>query len=313
MNSEIFQIVLPVFLVITLGFCLKKTGLVPRTFMGDLNRLIYYIALPLLLFQKVASANFMASFNPKLLIVLVTSTTLCCVLPYVYGTLRSYSPEVKGAFCQGAFRGNLAYVGLAIVFQAYGESGFTVAGILLGFMVPLLNLLSIVSLVFAQKDRFDNVNYSFYLRQILYNPLIIASVVGVVWSFLGLEIPVIIDRSLSIVTGMALPLALISIGASFSFKKLKGDLGIASLATCIKTVVMPFMTGVLLYIFGVQGEEFAVGVLLAGTPTAAAAYIMAQQLYSDADLSGAIIALSTLSSLGTYTVTLYILHYFSFL
>jgi predicted permease len=108
-------------------------------------------------------------------------------------------------------------------------------------------------------------------------------------------------------------LALLSIGASFSFNKLRGDLAVALLATMNKIVLMPIVTALLLLLFGIQGQEFAVGVLLAGTPVAAAAYIMAQQLHSDSELSGTIIALSTLCSLGTYTVTLYILHYYNLL
>lgn len=312
MNTDILPIVLPVFCVITMGFCLKKTGLVPRSFMNDLNRLIYYIALPSLLFHKIATADFFSNFNPRLLAAMVVSTVGCCLCSYLFATARGYSAEIKGAFCQGSFRGNLAYVGLAIVFQAFGEAGLTVGGILLGFLVPLLNLLSILALVFAQKNRFENLGATFYIRQVLFNPLIIASLAGIIWSFLQWPVPVILERSLAIVTGMALPLALISIGASFSFKKLRGDIVVAIVATCNKIVLMPIATGVVLLLLGVQGQEFAIGVLLAGTPVAAAAYIMAQQLYSDAELSGAIIALSTLSSLATYTITLYILHYYNF-
>ena len=107
---------------------------------------------------------------------------------------------------------------------------------------------------------------------------------------------------------MSLPLALLSIGASFSFRKLRGDLGIAALATCFKVVLMPLLTGVVLVLLGIHGQELAIGVLLAGTPTATAAYIMAQQLKGDAELSGAIIMLSTLCSLATYTLALYLLH-----
>lgn len=313
MNGTILPIVLPVFVVITMGFCLKKTGLVKREFMYDLNRLIYYIALPSLLFHKVATASFSSSFNPKLLAVMVIATVGCCLVSYIYASVRGYSPEVIGAFCQGSFRGNLAYIGLALIYQAYGESGLAIGGILLGFLVPLLNLLSILALVMAQKDHFEDLGFKFYLKQVLYNPLIIASLLGILWSFLGWSMPVIVDRSLAIITGMALPLALISIGASFSFKKLRGDLGVACLATMNKIVFMPIVTAVLLLIFGVDGQEFAIGVLFAATPVAAAAYIMAQQLHSDSELSGAIIALSTLCSLGTYTVTLFILQYYNLL
>ena len=308
MNAAILSIVFPVFLVIMLGFSLKKTGLVQDSFMYDLNRLIYYIALPSLLFHKIATADFFASFNPRLLVVMGIATLSCCVFSYLYAVIRGYEPQIKGAFCQGSFRGNLAYVGLAIVYQAYGEVGFAIGGILLGFLVPLLNFLSILTLILSQGKQLRNLGAIFFIKQILNNPLIIASLAGLLWSFLGWPIHTIIDRALSIVTGMALPLALISIGASFSFKKVRGDLGMALLATVNKIILMPLGTAVLLWFAGVRGQEFAVGVLFAGTPVAAAAYIMAQQLRSDAELSGAIIALSTLCSLATYTIILYLLN-----
>lgn len=308
MNTDIFTIVLPVFLVTVMGFGLKKTGLINSSFMYDLNRLIYYIALPALLFHKVAAADFETSFNPKLLAAMVIATTSCCLLSYLYATLRGYEPAVKGAFCQGSFRGNLAYIGLAIIYQAYGDAGFTVGGILLGFLVPLLNFLSIFALILSRRNQFSELGFHFFVKQILYNPLIVASLTGVLWSFFAWPLPIIIDRALAIVTGMALPLALILIGASFSFKKLRGDLGITLLATLNKIILMPLATGGLLWFFGIRGMEFGVGMLFAGTPVAAAAYIMAQQLQADAELSGAIIAFSTLCSLATYTVMLYIFH-----
>lgn len=307
MNTAIFSIVLPVFLVVGLGFGLKKTGLVRDDFLYNLNRLIYFVALPSLLFFKIATADFQAMFNPTLLAVLILSTIFSCIFSYGYAVVRGYSAAVKGAFAQGAFRGNLAYIGLAIVYSAYGEDGLAVAGVLLGFLVPLLNVLSIFVLNLAQKRQASVFSVQFLVKQIFHNPLIVASIVGIIWSFLQLPFPEILTRALNIITGMALPLALISIGATFSFKKLRGDLGIAVAATVNKVVIMPLGTAVLLWLVGIRGQEFAIGVLLAGSPVATAAYIMAQQLRSDAELSGAMIMLSTLCSIGTYTLILYCL------
>ncbi len=309
MDSEIFLVVLPVFLVIGLGFSLKKTGLVDSDFLFKLNRLIYYIALPALLFYKISMADFFASFNGALLGGLVISVLTIFVISYGYGSLRGYRSSVHGAFCQGAFRGNLAYIGLAIVYNAYGEEGFAIAGILLGFLVPLFNFLSVVALIFPQRRDNHSMGMSFWLKQIANNPLILASFGGIIWSFLRLPMPQIIDRAFGIITGMSLPLALIAIGASFSLRKLRGDLAIAALATCFKIVVLPTLAGGILILLGVRGQELAIGVLLAGTPTATAAYIMAQQLKGDAELSGAIIMLSTLFSLATYTLALYLLQF----
>jgi predicted permease len=216
---------------------------------------------------------------------------------------------VQGAFCQGAFRGNLAYIGLAIVYSAYGEKGFAVAGILLGFLVPLFNFLSVVALLLPQRRASYRMGKYFLVKQIAYNPLILASFSGIIWSFLALPLPGIVERALAIVTGMSLPLALISIGASFSFRKLRGDLAVAALSAFLKIGVLPALAGGILILLGVGGEELAIGVLLAATPTATAAYIMAQQLKSDAELSGTIIMLSTLCSLATYTFALYLLQF----
>jgi predicted permease len=309
MNSEIFLIVLPVFLVIGLGFSLKRTGLVNSDFLFNLNRLIYYIALPALLFYKIATADFFVSFNGPLLAGLVVSILTIFVVSYGYGSLRGYRPSIHGAFCQGAFRGNLAYVGLAIVYNAYGEEGFAVAGILLGFLVPLFNFLSVVALILPKRRDSYRMGTFFWVKQIAYNPLILASFGGIIWSFVALPLPQIVDRAFGIVTGMSLPLALIAIGASFSFRKLRGDLAVAALSACLKIVILPTLAGGILLLLGVRGQELAIGVLLAGTPTATAAYIMAQQLKSDAELSGAIIMLSTLFSLATYTLALYLLQF----
>lgn len=309
MYSEIFLIVFPVFLVIGLGFSLKKTGLVDSVFLFNLNRLIYFIALPSLLFYKIATADFFASFNGPLLAGLVISVLAIYILSYGYGSLRGYQPSVHGAFCQGAFRGNLAYIGLAIVYSAYGEEGFAVAGILLGFLVPLFNFLSVLALLLPQRHESYRMGSFFWLKQIVYNPLILASFGGIMWSFFALPLPQVVDRALGIITGMSLPLALIAIGASFSFSKLRGDLAVAALSACLKIVIMPMLAGGILILSGVRGQELAIGVLLAGTPTATAAYIMAQQLKSDAELSGAIIMLSTLCSLATYTFALYVLKF----
>ena len=309
---DILHIVLPVFLVIGLGFSLKRTNLVNGDFLFQLNRLIFYVALPALLFHKISAADFSASFNPALLAGMLISMVLVFGISYFYTVLRKYPAKDKGAFSQGAFRGNLAYIGLAIVFNAYGEQGFAVAGILVGFLVPVLNLLAVTALLLPQENEKQSLGAAFWAYQFIFNPLVIACFVGILWSFLGFSVPQILGKALDIVTGMSLPLALIAIGASFSPQKLKGEMVKAFFAAGIKIIWMPVMTAVILVLLGVHGMELAIGVLLAGTPTATSAYIMAQQLKSDAELSGAIIMLSTLLSVFTYTVALYILNYYGF-
>jgi malate permease and related proteins len=303
---DVLVIVLPVFLVIATGSVLKWTRLADAGFLFQLNRIVYYLALPSLLFYKISTADFSASFNGALMIGLLVSIIAGFASSYAYGALR-YPPAVRGAFSQGAFRGNLAYIGLPVVYNAYGEKGLASAGILLGVLIPAMNFFAIVALLMPHRNGDRKMSAGSWVRQIGGNPLIIASLIGIAWSFFRLPMPKVIDSALNIITGMALPLALISIGASFSWEKLRGDLKITVPATVFKLVFLPFLTALVLLLLGVRGQELAIGVLFAGTPTATVAYIMAQQMQGDAELSGSIIMLSTILSVLTYTIALYCL------
>ncbi len=308
---QILLIVLPVFLVIGLGFGIKRTGLVDGKFILQLNRLVFFVALPALLFHRIAHADFRASFNATLLFGLIGTIIVTFVGSYLYGLLRNYPKPRLGAFCQASSRGNLAFMGLAVVFNAYGEEGFATAGVLLGILIPLVNLLSVLVLLLSQQNTNRSISSTFWMQQLAFNPLIIASFTGILWSYYELPLPAVIDRALGIITGMSLPLALIAIGASFSPKKLQGDIRVAGVATGIKVVVQPLIAVLTLVALGISGRELGIGMIIAGTPTATAAYIMAQQLKADAELSSSIIMLSTLCSLLTYTVALYLLSIFN--
>lgn len=304
---DIINIVLPVFSVIALGWLLRRWGLIDGGFLKQTNRLVYYVCLPLLLFYKIGTADFFANFNGKLVIGSIAAVAITFGGSYLYSLLRGYPNDIRGVFSQGSFRGNIAYMGLAITLNAYGETGLTKAGILMGFLVPFLNLFAILALLLPHRGDGEARGSSFWLRQIALNPLILASFLGITWSFLALPIPLLVERSLKIATGMTLPLALMAIGGGFSFEKLRGDLVTASLASAIKTIWMPLLVAALLVAMGVRGMDLGIGVLIAGTPAATANYIMADQLKGDAELAGTIIMLSTLLSAVTYTVALLIL------
>jgi predicted permease len=304
---DILNIVLPVFLVIALGWLLRRIGLIDIPFLHMTNRLVYYVCLPLLLFYKIGTADFGTNFNGRLVIGSIAAVTITFVISYVYTILRSYPAAKRGVFSQGSFRGNIAYIGLAIALNAYGETGLTRAGILMGFLVPFLNLFAILALLWPHRGDGNQRDASFWFRQFALNPLILASFLGIIWSFFGLSIPLLLDRSLKISTGMALPLALLAIGGSFSLERLRGDLFTAALATGAKIVWLPLLAALLLSGLGVEGLDFGIGVLIAGTPAATANYIMAHELRGDAELAGGIVMLSTLLSAVTYTIALFIL------
>lgn len=304
---EILLLVLPVFLVVGLGYALKGTGLVDGGFLEQLNRLVYFVALPIMFFYKIATADFSASFNADMLSGIMVCIGVVAFCSYLYTGFRNYDKPQRGAFSQAAFRGNLVYIALPIIYSAYGEAGFATAGIIIGFMTAVVNFLSIVVLLLPHRQDGHDLKPLFWIHQIVLNPLIMSSFLGIFWSFFQLPIPTVLANTFDIISGMTMPLALIVIGASFSFEELRGEMVITGVATVIKIVLMPLIAAGLLLFLGVRGMEFGVGILLTGAPTASAAYIMTQQLKGDADLASSIIMFSTLMSILSYTLCLYIL------
>lgn len=300
----ILNIVLPVFIVILLGYLTKRLRLVDGSFLFHLNRLVYYIALPALLFYKIASADFETSFNLQMVLGYALAVLVMFILTYIYAAVRGFPREVRGVFSQCAFRGNLAYIGLALIFNGYGEAGLASGGVMLGFVVPVINFFSIIALLIPYREK--RVGAIYFVKQLAANPMIIAPLLGIIWSFLRIPMPVILDRSFSIVTGMALPLALIAIGASFSMKRLQGDIFLAGQAAVSKLLLTPAVTALIMYGCGARGMVLAIGIICAATPTATASYVMTQQIKGDAELAGTSIMLTTLLSCFSYVVILMI-------
>ncbi len=306
---NVLEIVLPVFVVIGLGYAIRRRGLVDGNFFQQVNKLVFNICLPLLLIYKIAGADFSTNFNFRLVLAASAGVACCFSISYLYGKWCRFPPPILGSFCQGSFRGNLAYIGLAIVFNAYGDSGLARAGILIGFLVPVLNFFAVIALLLPQKQR---TSYPDIVKQIIINPLILASLFGILWSFFRIPMPTILDRSLNIATGMTLPLALLSIGGSFSLEKLKGDVWKAALSTTMKLLLLPLITAALMLALKISGLDFAIGILMAAAPTAISTYIMACHMGADGELAGSVVMMSTALSAVSYTLILLCLKMYGF-
>ncbi len=306
---EILHAVLPVFLVIAIGAGARRFRFIGQEFIDTANALVYYLLLPALLFYKIGTSNFREAFNAPL----VAGGYIATVATFLLATLLSrrlgIPPAAQGSFVQGAFRANLAYVGLPIVFSAVGDAGLRKAGILLGFMVPLLNTLAVTALLLphgtadGRKENLLRV-----LRQLATNPLILSSFLGIVWSGLALPLPRLLGNTLDILSSATLPLSLLCLGGSFSFRRARSGFRIAALAASMKILLLAAI-GIAVYRWmGLSGEDLRVGGIMMGCPTAVVTYVMASQLKGDTDLAGSIVVVSTAASAVTITGWLVFLH-----
>lgn len=304
---EILQAVLPVFLVIAIGAAARRYCFIGEPFIDTANGLVYYLLLPALLFFKIGTSDFRRAFNAPLVLGGYAATLATFLLATLWSRRMRISPGEKGAFVQGAFRANLAYVGLPIVFSAVGDAGLRKAGILLGFMVPLLNILAVIALVLPHGgDGRRGENSRRVLRQLVTNPLILSSALGIVWSAFALRVPPLIGNTLDILSSATLPLSLLCLGGSFSFERARPGIRLAALAASMKIVLLTGIAVAAYRWLGLSGEDLRVGAIMMGCPTAVITYVMASQLKGDTDLAGSIVVVSTAASAVTITGWLFL-------
>lgn len=292
----IINTILSLFAVIFLGVIARKRGLLPTDALGPINKLVFYIAIPSLLFTKISKAPFHRYLNYHLVVGVLISPVVVFVLAIATGKILGMRKGRLGTFVQASIHGNLGYMGLAVAFYALGEAGLAKAGLLASFLILAQNFLAIFVLQWCCEDRRVGLHPGYFMKNLLLSPIILACSAGILASVGSIALPRIVDNVLRILSGMALPVALLLIGASLSFKTSQRDLSAAALSSFLKLVLVPAL-GVLIYQWlNVDGNEILPGVILLASPTATVTYVMAREMGGQPDLATTAISVSTLLS-----------------
>ena len=294
--------IVPIFAIIALGWAARKKGFFPESFMGPANRLVYYWAIPAMIFRSICRGDFRTSFHPQVLSVTLASVTAVFFVAWAAGLLARIDKRQMGPFVQGSFHGNLGYIGLAVVYYHLGDHGLVKAGILAGFVMILQNFLAVAILRIYAEDDTAAKSMKSVAKGILGNPVIVAALAGILFSWVGIDMPDVLDKSLKILSGMALPMALLLIGASLSFRLIRHELFAALLSSFLKLGLLPGL-GLLFYVLlGADCGDYLPGLILLAAPSATLVYVMALEMKGDADFAVADISLSTLLSAATFSL-----------
>jgi malate permease and related proteins len=303
----ILNTIIPIFSVIFLGWLARRHGFIPQAFAGPANRLVFYFAIPAMVFAAIAKGSLKTDFNPILLGCTLAAVGLCFGLTWAAGGIVGIPRRRFGTFVQSAFHGNLGYIGLAVAFYYLGQEGFVSASLLIGFIMILQNLLSVIVLqCYSDKDPSGNrAGVGTVLFKIMGNPVILSAVAGIGFSLTGLAMPMVITRILEIVSGMALPLALLLIGASLNFDLMKAQFKPVMPAAGIKLILLPGIGAALYSLWGLAPDTYVPGLILLASPSATISYVMALEMNGDADFAVTAISLSTLLSALTFSIWLH--------
>jgi predicted permease len=295
----------PIVLVVLLGAALRRSGFAPERFFAEGRRLVYWVALPCLLFHKTASAGGQFGGAMRLFLALFGGMVACVAVGFVAALALRVPRRSIGAFVQGAYRGNLAYVGLPVILYAFSANGAqaparieAVAIVAIAPLIPLYNILAVPILLAGQEHAEERLLGR--LRQVglktVTNPLTIACVLGLAWALTGRALPPMLGRTIGCVAGVALPLVLLGLGASLSLSEIRSDAVATGTAVFVKLVVSPAAGYLIGRALGLDTDALRIALLYLACPTAVMSFVMAEQLGSDARLSGSIVMASTVCS-----------------
>ncbi len=288
--------VLPMCLVMALGYGTRRLGWLRREEISTINKIAFRIFLPCLLYYNIYCSDLSGSFDPLLMTYAVGGVLLTFGLALGYTLLTEKLPERRGVLIQGMFRSNYVIMGIPVATALLGADQLGTVSILIAVIVPLFNMLAVVVLeVFrGQKPKPLHI-----LGQIAKNPLVIGSVLGILTLGAGIRLPHILEQTIQSVSAIASPLQLFLLGAFFQFSGLKTYRRELVTVSIAKLIVSPGLFLGLGALLGFRGVAFVSLIGIFASPTAVNSFTMAQQMGGDAELAGDIVVTTSAASILT--------------
>jgi len=301
---DIISALIPVFLIIALGWVIKRYGFPDSAMWAPLERLVYFILFPSLILQTLATADLAGiSVVPMAAALLVSIFVMTGFLATLRTRIGLSGAEYSSLF-QGAVRWN-GFVGLAAAASLYGSAGVALMAIAIACMVPTVNLLSIY--VLTRHANSESASLRVALMAVAQNPLILACMFGIALNVSGLGLAPIVDQTIDVLGGAALPLGLLAVGAALDLTHAAKFSRTIALGTALKLLGMPLLVAIATWVFDVQGITREIAILCAAVPGATSAYILAKQLGGDGALMAGMITATTVMALFTMPLVLVLL------
>lgn len=304
--QQTISVTAPVFSMLFLGVALKRLGLIDAAFINTASALVFRGTLPTLLFLGIVQADLRTALQPALLLYFVLATLGCFLLAWGWAILRCPQAD-RGIYTQGAFRGNNGIIGLALATSMYGDYGLSVGAVLGGVVILSYNTLSaIVLAIYSPEAKTDAWSLT---KNILSNPLIIGVLAAIPFAAWQIPLPAWLLTSGEYFAQMSLPLALICIGGTLTLESLRESSGMAISSSLMKVLWLPLVATLGAWLWGFRDADLAILFLYFASPTAAASFVMAKAVGGNHQLAAAIIVLTTLATVVTTNLGLFVLQW----
>jgi predicted permease len=286
-------LVLPDFALIVLGFVLFHRFGYERGFWIGLERLVYYVLFPALLFNSIVAARYSLAADGGLLLVAVGAFLSAVLLGYLARPLLRPPPALFASCVQTAFRYN-SYLGLALAQSLAGGRGVAQIALVFAVCIPLANVFAVYALARHRQTGM--------LRELARNPLIIGTLSGVAANLLGLQLPQVAAHALGRLGQASLALGLICVGAGLTLSGATAQRAMLGYVSAVKLLAFPAIALALAWSLDLPPEQAAIAVLFAALPTATTAYVLATRMGFDGAPVSFLITAQTAASMLTLPV-----------
>ncbi|MDP4118168.1 MAG: AEC family transporter [Bacillota bacterium] len=306
MNNFILSlnVVLPLFLIMSLGYFLKYINFFDSNTLKQLNNAVFKVFLPILIFYNVYMSDISSQFNPKLLAygiicILITFAILMIAVP-----LFEKDNRKRGVLIQAMFRSNFVIFGVPVSIALYGKDAAGIAAVLIVMIIPVYNFLAVITLEIFRGGKPD---FKKVTMGIITNPLIISSLIGLAILFSGIRLPSAFEKTVSDLSKIATPLAFLVLGGSINFGKAKGYTKQLISGVTVKLILSPLIFITIAVLLGFKNAELAILLSLFASPAAVSSFTMAQSMGGDDELAGQLVALGTTICIVTMFLWIFIL------
>lgn len=310
MDDLIFSLnaTLPIFIMMMLGYFLRRIGLVTQEFADAANTFVFKICLPLVLFDDLYQMDIAAAWDGGFVAFCAAATlgsiALCWLVSRAFG-----KQPWRGEFIQASYRSGAAFLGIAFLLSIYGEAG--AAPLMVIGAVPIYNVSAVVILELMRPGKVDRgVSPELIrstIRGIVTNPIILGIVAGVAWSLLCIPMPQVLGTAVADIGGIATPLGLIALGASFSFRRAFAVGTPSIVASAIKLAGLELVFLPMALAAGYTGQKLVAVMMMLGLPSTVSGYVMARNMGYEGAVNSSVVMLTTLLSSATITFWLWLL------
>lgn len=305
-----FQVVAPLMIYMLIGVLLRRTGVVDERVMRGANNIVYYVTLPLMCYRAIAASDISAMFDTPYLLYMAAGILALYALAALFVPMLSKENKRRGVLILGVFRSNDAIFGLPVAAALLGADHLGLMSVTISMSVPLFGILAVVAM---ERYRGEQVRFGQVLLRMIKNPLLIACFAGFVVNLLNIKFSDVVQKPIDSLAAVTSPLAFILLGGTISFAAVKKNRAAITAISLIRLLAAPLVTVAALLLLGFRGEFIVVALIIFGAPVAMLTYSMAVGMQADDELAGTLVAVTSVLSIVTMFLFIFVLKQFAFI